>query len=101
MLESGDDGELQKLLEGMMGQLMSKEVLYEPLNELNDKVGSFFPLCRALSVDETIYSSHPISPRIETNSRSRTWHDMRRNMRAPHKLLTPSMILDTEMTIPK
>jgi hypothetical protein len=47
LLESGgDDGELQKLLEGMMGQLMSKEVLYEPLKELNDKVGSFFPLCR-------------------------------------------------------
>lgn len=101
LLEPGDDGELQKLLEGMMGQLMSKEVLYEPLKELNDKVGSFFPLCRTLYVDETIYSSHPISPRMETNSRRRTWHDMRRNMRAPHKLLTSSMMLGTEMTIPK
>jgi peroxin-19 len=46
LLESGDDGELQKLLEGMMGQLMSKEVLYEPLKELSDKVGRIFPLCR-------------------------------------------------------
>jgi len=101
LLESGDDGELQKLLEGMMGQLMSKEVLYEPLKELNDKVGSFFPLRRTLSADETIYSSHPISLRIETNSRRRTWHDMRRSKRAPHKLLTSSMILGTEMTIPK
>jgi Pex19 protein family len=84
-----------------MGQLMSKEVLYEPLNELNDKVGSFFPLCRTSSADETISSSLPISPRIGTNSRRRTWHDMRRNMRAPHKLLTSSMILGTEMTTPK
>lgn len=42
LLESGDDGELQKLLEGMMGQLMSRDVLYEPLKELNDKVGASF-----------------------------------------------------------
>ena len=26
-----------------MGQLMGKEVLYEPLKELNDKVGVFSP----------------------------------------------------------
>jgi hypothetical protein len=44
LLDSGDDASLQNLLEGMMGQLMSKEVLYEPLKELNDKVGSFYPL---------------------------------------------------------
>jgi len=41
LLESDDDKELQKLLEGMMGQLMSKEVLYEPLKELNDKFPSY------------------------------------------------------------
>jgi peroxin-19 len=40
-MDSGDDASLQNLLEGMMGQLMSKEVLYEPLKELNDKVGSY------------------------------------------------------------
>ncbi|KDQ10644.1 hypothetical protein BOTBODRAFT_35973 [Botryobasidium botryosum FD-172 SS1] len=34
--EEGEAG-LQKLLEGMMGELMSKEVLYEPLKELDDK----------------------------------------------------------------
>jgi peroxin-19 len=38
LLDSGDDTELQKVLENMMGQLMSKDVLYEPLKELNDKV---------------------------------------------------------------
>lgn len=32
------DGALQGMLEEMMGQLMSKEVLYEPLKELDDKV---------------------------------------------------------------
>jgi peroxin-19 len=35
--EGGDD-ELSGMLEGMMGQLMTKEVLYEPLKELGDKV---------------------------------------------------------------
>ncbi|KAI0655044.1 Pex19 protein family-domain-containing protein [Cubamyces menziesii] len=33
--------ELQGLLENMMSQLMSKEVLYEPLKELNDKYPSY------------------------------------------------------------
>lgn len=82
-----------------MGQLMSKEVLYEPLKELNDKVGSYFLLFGTLSADETICSSHPISLRIETNFRRRTWHDTRRNTRAPHKLLPCSMTLGTKMTI--
>jgi hypothetical protein len=43
LLESEDEASLQKLLEGMMDQLMSKEVLFEPLKELNDKVCSFSP----------------------------------------------------------
>ena len=38
----GSDGEaeegLQGLLETMMSQLMSKEVLYEPLKEMHEKV---------------------------------------------------------------
>ena len=33
-----DNEELQDMLETMMQQLMSKEVLYEPLKELNQKV---------------------------------------------------------------
>ena len=84
-----------------MGQLMSKEVLYEPLKELNDKVGNYFPLFHTLSADETTCSSHPISLRIETNFRHRTLHDTRRNTRAPHGLLLCSMTLGTEMTIPR
>lgn len=32
------DGDIQKMLEMMMGQLMSKDVLYEPLKELHEKV---------------------------------------------------------------
>ena len=35
---SDNDEELQGMLEAMMQQLMSKEILYEPLKELNDKV---------------------------------------------------------------
>ena len=35
----GDGGDgVQGVLETLMGQLMSKEILYEPLKELNDKV---------------------------------------------------------------
>lgn len=34
----GDDSELAGFLESMMGQLMSKEILYEPLKELADGV---------------------------------------------------------------
>jgi hypothetical protein len=37
----GDDDSIQNLLEGMMGQLMGKDVLYEPLKELNDKFPSY------------------------------------------------------------
>jgi len=33
-----DEHELQGVLEAMMGQLMGKDVLYEPLKELSDKV---------------------------------------------------------------
>lgn len=39
--ELGEDGEgkgLQSYLDSMMGQLMSKEILYEPLKELHEKV---------------------------------------------------------------
>jgi len=41
LLDSGDDESLQRVLENMMGQLMSKDVLYEPLKELNDKFPSY------------------------------------------------------------
>lgn len=39
--EGGEDGEspeFAKMLENMMGELMGKEVLYEPMKELSDKV---------------------------------------------------------------
>ncbi|KAI9465936.1 Pex19-domain-containing protein [Lactarius psammicola] len=39
--ELGDDESIQNLLEGMMGQLMGKDILYEPLKELNDKFPSY------------------------------------------------------------
>ncbi|KAI9511514.1 Pex19 protein family-domain-containing protein [Russula earlei] len=41
LLESEDEESLQKFLEAMMGQLMSKDVLYEPLKELNNKFPSY------------------------------------------------------------
>jgi len=42
-----DEEMLQEFLESMMGQLMSKEVLYEPLKELTDKVSNS-PSCSDL-----------------------------------------------------
>ncbi|KAH8107287.1 Pex19 protein family-domain-containing protein [Phellopilus nigrolimitatus] len=36
-----DDEELQGMLETMMGQLMSKEVLYEPMKELHEKFPTY------------------------------------------------------------
>lgn len=41
--EGGEETEeqIQGLLESMMSQLMSKDVLYEPLKELHDKVRLF------------------------------------------------------------
>ena len=35
----------------MMGQLMTKDVLYEPLKELNDKVGGFSLVACSISAD--------------------------------------------------
>jgi len=48
--EEGEAG-LQKLLEGMMGELMSKEVLFEPLKELDEKFPEY------LSKNEATLSS--------------------------------------------
>jgi len=38
----GGEMGMAKMLEGMMEQLMSKEILYEPMKDLNEKVGSLF-----------------------------------------------------------
>jgi len=54
--EGGDESELTGFLENMMGQLMSKDVLYEPLKELSDN----FPA----------YLAKPPSP-IEDDDRKR------------------------------
>ncbi|CAE6426140.1 unnamed protein product [Rhizoctonia solani] len=42
--EGGGEGEegLQGMIENMMGQLMSKEILYEPLVEMNEKFPGYF-----------------------------------------------------------
>lgn len=36
--EGGEEGEIGSMLETMMSQLMSKDILYEPLKELDTKV---------------------------------------------------------------
>lgn len=84
-----------------MGQLMGKEVLYEPLKELNVKVSTFSSRSVLLSVDVSMYSSRPTSPRTRTIFRRQTWHDSRRNTSAPQRLLPYSKTLGTKMTIPR
>ena len=39
--EGKTEDELNGLLDGMMSHLMSKDILYEPLKELSDKVSVF------------------------------------------------------------
>jgi len=58
--EGGDD--VQGVLESLMGQLMSKEVLYEPLKELHQKVE---PLMNDWAGIDLILSSQNIWKRIE------------------------------------
>ncbi|KAJ3988864.1 Pex19 protein family-domain-containing protein [Lentinula detonsa] len=52
-----DEAELASFLESMMGQLMNKEVLYEPLKELNEKFPPFLanPPSVLSSADQTRY----------------------------------------------
>lgn len=50
-------GDIQKMLEGMMAQLMSKDILYDPLKELDSKVRS-----------DHLLSSHKNGPRASTES---------------------------------
>ncbi|KAJ3761804.1 Pex19 protein family-domain-containing protein [Lentinula raphanica] len=52
-----DEAELASFLESMMGQLMSKDVLYDPLKELNDKFPAFLtnPPTNLSSDDKTRY----------------------------------------------
>ena len=47
--EGGEEKEIQGVLEAMMGQLMSKDVLYEPLKELHDKASALARLTRVLA----------------------------------------------------
>jgi hypothetical protein len=65
----GDDDSIQNLLEGMMGQLMGKDVLYEPLKELNDKVNIF--TLTPFPVNSSIASSRPISLLMPTSCHPR------------------------------
>ncbi|PWO00932.1 Pex19-domain-containing protein [Tilletiopsis washingtonensis] len=52
----GGDEDLAKMLENMMGELMSKEVLYEPLKELRDKYPPYLssPAAANLSADDRV-----------------------------------------------
>ena len=53
------------VLENMMGQLMSKDVLYEPLKELNDKVSGPVPMAPFLLTGSVCLSIVPILSVIE------------------------------------
>ncbi|KAI6026653.1 Pex19 protein [Pisolithus microcarpus] len=51
-MEPKDGDELTGVLEAMMGQLMSKEVLYEPLKELDEKFPSYLASHTTLPAEE-------------------------------------------------
>lgn len=52
-----DEAELASFLESMMGQLMSKDVLYEPVKELNEKAR-----IRGLLLPHTHHETFPDIP---------------------------------------
>ena len=56
---------MQMILEDMMGQLMSKDVLYEPLKELNDKVSGISLVPRSISAYGLYLSIVPILSVLE------------------------------------
>ena len=80
-----------------MGQLMGKDILYEPLKELNDKV-NIFTLTPFL-VNCSIISSHPISLLMPISCHRRSWRGIGRNIRVHPGSLPYSRTLNTETTI--
>ena len=54
--------ELQGFLEGMMNQLMSKNILYDPLKELRDKVRPLRPYLPSNTDDVISSGSVPSVP---------------------------------------
>jgi hypothetical protein len=93
----GDDDSIQNFLEGMMGQLMGKDVLYEPLKELNDKVNIF--TLTPFPPHTSITSSRPISLPMPTSFHRRNWRGIGRNIRVPPRSLPYSRTLNTKKMI--
>lgn len=89
--EEGDDGDVKGLLENLMSQLMSKELLYEPLKELDDKVSlsclfrqsSYCTESMSRPSTSSILST---SPKTRRSSRRPNWKVTRSSMRSSHKL---------------
>ncbi|KAF7326907.1 hypothetical protein MVEN_02584600 [Mycena venus] len=93
--ENGDvpasEAELAGFLENMMGELMSKEVLYEPLMELADKVRvsaslyipSFPPLSSLISLPSSFFILVYKATLTHTYSSPRTSHRTTRPPRPP------------------
>lgn len=73
--------QLQGVLEAMMGQLMNKDVLYEPLKELHDKVSMYFLHATSLTRGGPL-SSLSISPRTAVPYRLKIRSALRHKYRA-------------------
>jgi len=89
---SGNEEGLEKLLEGMMGQLMSKEVLYEPMKELSSLVPFPFPFpFFSLFFLFNRRLSHHSTPSGSRNQRARclmpSTTGVMRSMKSPRRLL--------------
>lgn len=82
-----------------MGQLMGKDILYEPLKELNEKVNIF--TLAPFPVNCSIISFRPISLLMPTSCHRRTWRGIERNIRVHPRSLPYSRTLNTETTIRK
>ena len=92
-----NESALQGILEDMMKQLMTKELLYEPLKELNDKVG--FATQKMDTVIESIHSSPGTSEKMPQPFRWKTSHALRGKRPAQQRLSQYLKIPITRMEI--
>jgi hypothetical protein len=95
----GDEAEdFQHVLESMMTQLMSREVLYEPLKELNDKVRACHPFSLFVSCSRTFHSSPATSKTTPRSFPPPTRRGTRSRLRACGRSSRSSRIRRTRTT---
>lgn len=85
----GDEGGIQDMLDGMMQQLMSKDVLYDPLKDLRDKVRNppfFFSRSFVRTPEPTLKTPPSRIPPLKKKKKKSTRPTFPRTRRQSHRL---------------